>query len=268
MAADLFQLKGADYLVIVDYFSRYPEVHKLTRTTSQNVINSLKTVFARHGIPETLRTDNGPQFSSQQFAEFAKQYDFTHTTSSPHFPASNGQAERTVQTVKHLLKDADDPPLALLSYRATPFQWCGKSPAELLMGRKIRTSLPQTTTSLIPQWDYLTEFKTANKKFKDQQKKSFDNSHRVRNLPDIPDNTDVWITTGQNTPATTVRRAEAPRSYIVQTPTGEVCRNRSQLNVNPSTTTDSQPIANSRSPVLTRSRTGTVINPPDRLIYS
>ena len=64
VATDLFQLKGADYLVIVDYFSRYPEVHKLTRTTSQSVINSLKTVFARHGIPETLRTDNGPQFSS------------------------------------------------------------------------------------------------------------------------------------------------------------------------------------------------------------
>ena len=96
------------------------------------------------------------------------------------------------------------------------------------MGRKIRTSLPQTTSSLIPQWDYLTEFKTANKKFKDQQKKNFDNSHRVRNLPDIPDHTDVWITTdGQNTSAMTVRRSEAPRSYIVQTPTGEMRRNRS-----------------------------------------
>ena len=119
VAADLFQLKGSEYLVIVDYFSRYPEVHKLTTTTSQSIINSLKTAFARHGIPETLRTDNGPQFSSQEFAEFAKQYDFTHTTSSPHFPASNGQVERAVQTVKHLLKNADDPPLALLSYRAT-----------------------------------------------------------------------------------------------------------------------------------------------------
>ena len=137
------------------------------------------------------------------------------------------------------------------------------------MGRNIRTSLPQTTTSLIPQWDYLTEFKTANKKFKDQQKKNFDDSHRVHNLPDIPDNTDAWITTdGQNTPGMTVRGAEAPRSYIVQAFAGEVCRNRSQLNINPSTTTDTQPIANSHSPVLTRSRTGTVINPPDRLIYN
>ena len=72
-----------------------------------------------------------------------------------------------MQTVKHLLKDADNPPLALLSYRATPFSWCGRSPAELLIGRKIRTTLPQTITSLILQWSYLTEFKTANKKSKD-----------------------------------------------------------------------------------------------------
>ena len=88
-------------------------------------------------------------------------------------------------------------------------------------------------TSLIPQWDYLTEFKTANKTFKGQQKKNFDDSHHVHNLPDIPDNTDAWITTdGPNTPGMTVRGAEAPRSYIVQAFAGEVCRNRSQLNIN------------------------------------
>ena len=272
VAADLFQLKGSEYLVIVDYFSRYPEVHKLTTTTSQSIINSLKTAFARHGIPETLRTDNGPQFSSQEFAEFAKQYDFTHTTSSPHFPASNGQAERAVQTVKHLLKNTDDPPLALLSYRATPFPWCGRSPAELLMGRKIRTTLPQSTASLVPQWQYLAEFKAANDKFKDQQKRYYDDRHCVRSLPHIPDDTDVWITTnGQTTPGRTIRRADAPRSYIVQTRSGELRRNRSQLNVNPSTVTETHSATtctNSRSPIMTRSHTGTITNPPDRLVYN
>ena len=91
----------------------------MTTTTGQSIINSLKIVFACHRIPETFRTDNGPQFNSQQFAEFAKGYNFIHTTSSLHFPASNGQADRTVLVVKHLLKD--NPPLVLLSYRAIPF---------------------------------------------------------------------------------------------------------------------------------------------------
>ena len=269
VAADFFQLKGSDYIVIVDYFSRYPEVYKLTSTTSKSIITSLKTAYSRHGIPEILRTDNGPQFSSIEFAEFVQQYDFTYNTSSPHFPASNGQAERTVQAIKQLLKNADDYHLALLSYRATPFSCCGKSPAELSMGRKIRTLLPQTTASLVPQWHYLPEFKTANRKFKDQQKNYYDVCHRVCSLPDIPDNTDVWITTnGQNSTGRTIRRADAPQSYIVQTPSGELRRNRSQLNVNPSTATETHQASDARSPVMTRSRTGTTINPPDRLQYN
>ena len=105
---------------MVDYFSRYPEVYKLQSTTSLSVINALKSTFVRHGIPETLRIDNGSQFSSQEFTVFANKHGFTHMTSSPHFPTSNGQAERAVQTVKSLLKNTDDPPRALLSYRATP----------------------------------------------------------------------------------------------------------------------------------------------------
>ena len=68
---------------------------------------------------------------------------------------SNGQAERTIQTVKHILRKSDDPYLALLSYRATPLPWCNLSPSELLMGRRLRTTLPQTTHHLIPKWPYL-----------------------------------------------------------------------------------------------------------------
>ena len=112
-----------------------------------------------------------------------------------------------------------------------------------------------------PQWDYLTEFKIANKRFKDKQKKIFDDSNRVCNLPDIPDNNDVWITTdGQSTPGMTVRRAEAPPSYIAQIPVGEVHKNRSQRTINPFITTDTKPNANSHGPVLTRSHTVTAIN--------
>ena len=163
IAADLFHLKGTEYLVIVDYFSRFSEVIQLRSTTSQSVINSLKAIFARHSIPEALRADNGPQFGSQEFTKFSSDYQFTHITSSTHFPSSNGQAERTVQTVEGLKKDADDRFAVLLSYRVTPLPWCSLSPAELLMGRKLRSYLPQTMESLTPQWSYLQEFRDANK---------------------------------------------------------------------------------------------------------
>ncbi len=267
IAADLFHLEGKDYMVIVDYFSRFPEVKKLRSTTSQTVINCFKTVFARYGIPETIRTDNGPQFSSKEFADFSKKYNFRHITSSPHFPASNGQAESAVKIVKRLLKDAEDPFNALLSYRATPLPWAGRSPAELLMGRKIRSMLPMSKKELIPQWPYLRDFRRDNADFKRTQKALYDRRHGVQELPNIPDNTRVWVTTDDRiTAGTTVRMADTPRSYLVRTPHGDLRRNRAQLNVNPESTTEqTQEDQTTSSSIMTRSRTGTRLRPPERL---
>ena len=97
----------------------------------------MKSIFSRHGIPEVLLTKNGPQYDSRDFTEFASHFGFSHTSSSPHFPQSNGYAERAVKTVKGCLKKSKDPYLALFSYRATPLPWWNLSPAELLMGRHI-----------------------------------------------------------------------------------------------------------------------------------
>jgi len=130
-------LNGATYLLVVDYYSRFPEVVQLRSTTSQSVINALKAIFARYGIPEILLSDNGPQYSSTEFSEFAANYGFVHGTSSPHYPQSNGLAERAVKTVKKLLKESTDQCLALLSYRTTPLPWCGLSPAELSQGMQV-----------------------------------------------------------------------------------------------------------------------------------
>ncbi|KAG1938993.1 retrotransposable element [Pimephales promelas] len=97
-------------------------------------------------IPQCVVSDNGPQYDCGEFKEFAKHYGFKHVTSSSLYPQANGQAEKGVQIVKRLLKKAKDgktdPHLALLSYRAAPLE-CGASPAELLMKRKLRTTLPQ-----------------------------------------------------------------------------------------------------------------------------
>ena len=99
VGTDLFELDKCHYLLVVDYFSRYPEVVKLSSTTSNHVIAVLKTIFARHGIPEVVRSDNGPQYSSQEFAMFVSRYRFSHITSSPRYAQSNGQVEWMVQTI-------------------------------------------------------------------------------------------------------------------------------------------------------------------------
>ncbi len=230
LGSDLFHLNGETYLLVVDYYSRFPEIAQLSSTTSSDVIAALQSIFARHGIPEELRSDNGPQYDSLEMGEFVSSHNFKHITSSPHYPQSSGLAERTVKTVKELLKKSEDPFTALLTYRATPFPWCGLSPAELLMGRRIRSGLPQLTECYLPSWPYLRRFRALNQKFKKQQEHYYNQRHRTRPLPPIPDDTPVWIRTGsRQTLGDTLSRAETPRSYITTTPTGEVRRNRQHL---------------------------------------
>ena len=210
------------------------------------------------------------QFRSSEFAEFSEAYDFSNVTSSSLFAQSNGQAERAVKTVKKLLKKSTDPHQAMLSYRSTPLAWCALSPAELLMGRRLRANIPILKSQLIPEWKYLEEFRNKNHRYKQQQKRNFDRHHGVRALAPIPDDTNVWITSGDRpVEGRVVHPAETPRSYIVETPSGRVRRNRVHLNPMPNDATDDATIDHtqrpSRDPIMTRTRTGTAIHPPDRL---
>ena len=90
VSSHLFQLKGAQYLLVVDYFSRYPEVVKLRSTTSHTVIEALKGIFARHGIPERVFSDNGPQCASSEFSNFARAYKFQHAMKGGRRPLRSG----------------------------------------------------------------------------------------------------------------------------------------------------------------------------------
>ena len=67
IGTDLFELKGKSYLLLVDYFSRYIEVIKLSSTTINSVVAAMKPIFAEHGIPDIVISDNSPQYSSQEF---------------------------------------------------------------------------------------------------------------------------------------------------------------------------------------------------------
>ena len=179
-------LNNTHYLVIVDYFSRYPEVCQLQSTTSISVVKVLKSMFARHGIPSVLLSDNGPQFNSTAFKEFSSLYHFQHITSSPRYPQSNGLAERTVKTINALFTGSLDPHLALLSYHSTSLPWCSISPVELLFGRKIATNLPQPDAHLSPDWPYLKAFQQADSVHKSKQQTQFNRRHRTRSLPELP----------------------------------------------------------------------------------
>lgn len=134
VAADLFQYQDSHYLLLVDYYSRYPEVYRLSSLQSVKVIEGLKQAFSRYGIPDELISDNGPQFTSTEFHHFMNLYGCNHITSSPRHPQGNGLVERTVQTIKRLLKKStpntgNDFYLALLAYRSTPHESTGISPA-------------------------------------------------------------------------------------------------------------------------------------------
>ena len=128
--------------VLVDYCSDFVEVDLLKNTNSSAVIKLLKAQFSHHGIPDVLVTDNGPQFISREFSEFATQWKFQHVTSSPYHPKSNGKAESVVKIMKSLIKKAQrdnkDPWLSLLDYCNTPTTEMQTSPPSALCHKEPR----------------------------------------------------------------------------------------------------------------------------------
>lgn len=101
---DFFTLEGGNCLIAVDYFSTFVEVDNLTSTTSTVVIKNMKEQFSRHGIPEIVFTDNGPQLSCGEFEKFLYVWEFKHQTSSPLHPQFNGTVENAVKTYKLIMK--------------------------------------------------------------------------------------------------------------------------------------------------------------------
>ncbi|KAL8621136.1 hypothetical protein ACOMHN_004807 [Nucella lapillus] len=126
VAADFCEFKGEQYLILVDYYSRYLEIAHLVRASADVTIKKMKNIFAHHGVPETLVTDNGRQFTAAEFRTFTDSWGITHVTSSPYFAQSNGEAERAVKEAKKILAQKD-PFLALLTYRSSPTMPTGEN---------------------------------------------------------------------------------------------------------------------------------------------
>ncbi|KRX62859.1 Transposon Tf2-9 polyprotein [Trichinella sp. T9] len=139
--------QGKTFLIVVDAFSKWLEVIPISEMSTRTVIEELRQLFATHGLPNTIVSDNAAQFASAEFQQFLKRGEIRHARIAPFHPASNGQAERMVRTTKEALRKmvhgSWKQRLAnfLFSQRVTPCATTGKSPAELLMKRRLRTVL-------------------------------------------------------------------------------------------------------------------------------
>ncbi len=147
--------KGEMFLVLIDAYSKWLEIHVMKSTTSTATIEKLREIFAIHGLPKTVVSDNGTNFSSGEFELFMSQNGIKHIKVSPYHPASNGQAERAVRVFKEGIEKMEGGSLKtklarfLLKYRITPHSTTGVPPAQLLMNRKLHTHLYWTYSTLM-----------------------------------------------------------------------------------------------------------------------
>ena len=153
LATDLMgPLPSGEYvLVLVDYYSRYFEVDILTTVTSAKVIGSLEKFFCTHGLPQSLKTDNGAQFVSEEFERYLKENDIEHRTSTPLWPQANGEVKRQNRSLLKVLRIAKaekknlwtELRKFLTAYRTTLHSSTGVTPAKLLFNREIRSKIPE-----------------------------------------------------------------------------------------------------------------------------
>lgn len=140
---------GHNFFILIDAHTKWPEIHTVKNITSETTIKLCRQIFATYGIPQYLVSDNAKTFTSKEFSNFLKVNGITHRLTAPYHPATNGQAERYVQTLKNALKRMQATPInvqvalqqLLIQYRNTTHTVTGKSPAEAMFSRKIRTRL-------------------------------------------------------------------------------------------------------------------------------
>ena len=234
IACDLLTIEGRNYLVTVDCYSNFFEIDFLSDLGSSTVITKLKHHFARYGIPDIIKSDNGPQFSCTSFKEFCKNWSIRHETSSPGNSQSNGAAEAAVKIAKRLMIRSraanEDPYLGLLNHRNTPTEGMQSSPAQRLMGRRTKTLIPTTLPKLIPA----TFFHTDEKRRMDEKRANMATRHLDnRTLKPLEMGQKVRIQPiqkgGKLWKEAVVTKSVNGRSYEVATPDGKTFRRNRQL---------------------------------------
>eukprot|EP00731_Ephydatia_muelleri_P010462 Em0005g1048a len=206
--------EGSSWLVVVDAFSKWIEIKPQRSTTTSGTVKALREIFCRFGLPRVIVSDNGPQFSSQEFKQFCDSNNIVHIRSTPYHPKTNGLAERAVRTFKERFLasqgSTDDVELRLqrflLSYRNTPHKSTGRAPAEMLMGRKLQTKLDLLKPDSL---SYMDQAVVKQKLYHDQGAK----------LRIFRDGEEVWVQrpTSKGYDEGIIVRRTGDVSYLVET---------------------------------------------------
>ena len=235
LGSDLFYFQRIDFLVVVDYFSKYLIVRKIPSSTSSAVIKELGMIFSEFGNPLVFRSDNGPCYSSQEFKFFMQNWLVEHRTSSPHYPQSNGLAESMVKVSKNLIEKAIKQDLPwnrlLLDYRCTPISSEIPSPAEILFGRKFRSSI-----SILPSQVLNDRISKQRELIAKKEGKFYastqDFQDRINALP-FEAGQNVWLRNSDSRKfeeAVIHEKCREPNSYMVKIPaTGQCFRRNSNF---------------------------------------
>lgn len=207
---------GKYFLIVIDSFSKWLEVRQVPTTSSIVTIMVLRELFATHGIPDVCVSDNGSCFTSLEFKEFLKNNGIRQALVAPYHPSSNGQAERMVQNVKNALKKMTGKDISLklsrylISQHISPHGMTGKSPAEILMGRKLNTLLDKVYPDFSKEMVAKQEKQLQNKPVR-----SFVEEDPVFCRSFVP---------GQKWLPSTIVEPTGPLSYRVATPDGKIVR--------------------------------------------
>lgn len=224
IGCDIMTYANVDYLVVIDYFSKWFEVVPIKTKQSKEQIEILKQIFSTHGIPKKMVADNQP-FSSREFKNFATNWSFEIINTSPVYPQSNGQSEKAVHIAKMLVKKSieckSDLSYVLLEYRNHPVSRLQSSPSQILMSRRTRTKLPIKDELLEPAVEKNVKQQLLNAQNK--VKEYYDKTVKIR--PDFsPGDLVTYEYRNEWRPAQIVRQHSCPRSYVIKNQNNQYLR--------------------------------------------
>uniref|UniRef100_A0A3P9KLT8 Gypsy retrotransposon integrase-like protein 1 n=1 Tax=Oryzias latipes TaxID=8090 RepID=A0A3P9KLT8_ORYLA len=224
LGSDIFEFDSHKYLIIVDYYSRFPVVRLLPDISARTVCTYFKSVLGEHGLPSTIIADCGTQYVSEEFKKRCEDSNITLKFSSPYHHQANSVAERAVGTVKALWKKAKEdntcPYTALWMYRITPLDDNMPSPYELLYGRKPKSLLPISKGALLSHHPHADDHLEMNRAKQVKQQECYD-MRAGKERSDLQDEEQVYV---RNTlkkiwePGTILNRPNPirePRTYLV-----------------------------------------------------